>query len=92
MFQSGWCFDHVFASRKQYRLSLGKEVCRETQEHNIFAYTGTKNTSTSVGLYCIFDRFVLLHKSLIFTVFIHISPCISGGFAVRFLVVIRLYS
>ena len=36
-------------------------------------------------LYRIFDRFVLLHKSPIFTVFIlYISPYFSGGISIRF--------
>ena len=35
-------------------------------------------------LYCVFDRFVLLHKSPIFSVFIHISPCFYCGCVIRF--------
>ena len=35
-------------------------------------------------LYCVFHSFVLLHKSSIFVVFIHIFLCISGEFAILF--------
>ena len=33
-------------------------------------------------LYCVFDRFILLHKSPMFIVFIHISPCSFGALLV----------
>ena len=34
-------------------------------------------------LYCVFDCFILLHTFPIFTTFIHISPCFSGGLSVQ---------
>ena len=65
----------IFDAEFPYKLSLFRATLPTRQD-------GGRNRDK---VYCVFDRFVLFHKSPIFTVltiFIHISPCFSGGFAI----------